>query len=274
MPVTTDYLIVGAVAALVTVTTTPLVAAVARRFGLGRATRRPARAHDADARRRRHRDVPRLRRRARRRLADGPLRPALPEQLRAARRAAGGDGRVRHRPRRRHLGAVGTGQGDRHRGRRHDPRLVRRDDVLLPRPVPRRLLPVDRLDAADHRAVADRHDAGDQPDRRPRRARRRHRVDRGERVLHLQPPPRRPRVPRTGEHRAADRDHRRRRVPRVPAAQLQPGADLHGRRWSAPARPADGRVARASSAGAPTRGSRPTSPGRRTSSSPRSSSRS
>ena len=32
------------------------------------------------------------------------------------------------------------------------------------------------------------------------------------------------------EHRAAVRDHHRRAVPRLPAAQLQSGADLHGRR--------------------------------------------
>ena len=55
------------------------------------------------------------------------------------------------------------------------------------------------------------------------------------------------------QHRPADRDHHRRHLRRLPAAQLQPGADLHGRRWRAAARVCCWRSAPASSAAAPTR---------------------
>ena len=49
------------------------------------------------------------------------------------------------------------------------------------------IVAVDDWVPLDHRAVAARHDPGDQPDRRPRRPRRRHRGDRRRVVLPLQP---------------------------------------------------------------------------------------
>ena len=101
-------------------------------------------------------------------------------------------------------------------------------------------VPLRRLDPAGHRALAARDDPGDQPDRRPRRARRRHRRHRRRRLLPLQPAPHRPRPRSATEHRTADGDHRRRAVPRLPAAQLQPGADHHGRLRRLAARAADG----------------------------------
>ena len=143
--------------------------------------------------------------------AAGPLRPAVRPQLRAGGRRAGGDDHHRRRAVRRRQGAVGAGQGHRHGRRRPRPRLVRRDDVLLPPAVPRRVRPVRRLDPAGHRAVAARHDPGDQPHRRPRRAGRRHRRHRRRRLLPLQPAAERPRPAARAEHRAADGDHRRRR---------------------------------------------------------------
>ena len=100
----------------------------------------------------------------------------------------------------------------------------------------------DDLQAAGHRAVAARHQPGDQPHRRARRARRRHRRHRRVRLLPLQPEAHRPRTARLGQPRPADGDHRGRGVRRLPAAQLQPGADLHGRRRRVAARPAARRV--------------------------------
>ena len=68
-----------------------------------------------DARRRRHRDVRRLRRCARDRAADGRLRPAVRAQLRAARRADRRGRDVRGRAARRRPRHLGAGQGGRHR---------------------------------------------------------------------------------------------------------------------------------------------------------------
>ena len=124
---------------------------------------------------------------------------------------AGGDDHHRRRAVRRHQGPLGAGQGHRHRRRRAGARVVRRDDVLLPAAVPRRVRALRRLDPARHRAVAARHDPGDQPDRRPRRPRRRHRRHRRLRLLPLQPAAEHARPAPRAEHRAADGDHRRRR---------------------------------------------------------------
>ena len=134
------------------------------------------------------------------------------------------------------------GEGDGHRPRRRRVGLVRRDDVLRPRAVLRRDRPVARLEAVGHGAVAAGDDAGDQPHRRSRRARRRDRRHRCRRVLPLQQPARRARPAVGAEHRSAVRDHHGRTLPRLPPAQLQPGADLHGRRRRVPPRVADGRV--------------------------------
>ena len=70
----------------------------------------------------------------------------------------------------------------------------------------------------------------DQPHRRARRARRGHRHHRRDGAVPLLRPAVQGRAARGLEHRAARRGHRRRGLRRVPAAQLQPGADLHGRR--------------------------------------------
>ena len=75
---------------------------------------------------------------------------------------------------------------------------------------------------------------------------------------------------RPRQRRAAHRRRGARRVPRLPAAQLPPRQDLHGRRRRAAARAAARRRSRSPSAATPTR----RSPARRSSSSPRSSSRS
>ena len=123
--------------------------------------------------------------------------------------------------------------------RRPRARAVRRRDVCVPPAVLRRPDPArSRVAAARHRAVAARHDPGDQPDRRPRRSGGRHRRDRCRRVLPVQPGVDRSRCARREEHRTAARDHRGRRVRRVPPVQLQSGAHLHGRRRSAAARAA------------------------------------
>ncbi len=100
---------------------------------------------------------------------------------------------------------------------------------FVPGAVLRSDRPVARLEAAGHRAVAAGDDAGDQSHRRPRRSRRRDRRHRRRRVLPLQQPARRAQPAVGAEHRSAVRDHHRRAVPRLPPAQLQPGADLHGR---------------------------------------------
>ena len=70
---------------------------------------------------------------------------------------------------------LGAGQGDRDRRRRGDPDLVRRDDVLLPGPVLRRLLHRRRLGPAHHRRLVALHGQRGQPHRRPRRSGRGHR---------------------------------------------------------------------------------------------------
>ena len=100
------------------------------------------------------------------------------------------------------------------------------------------------LDAADHRAVAARDDArrstsstastGSPPASSPSRA--------GAFFLYSQQLDRRSALLDAGQRRPADRDHRGRRLRRLPSAQLQPGPDLHGRRRRAAARAADGGV--------------------------------
>ena len=217
VPSTGDYLLIGAVAGVATFLVTPLVAALARWRGW---------LYEPNDRTVHTQPIPAFGGLAMYvgflvalgdGPADGPLRPAVRPQLRAAGRPAGGDDHRRRRAVRRHQGPLGAGQGHRHRRRRPGARVVRRDDVLLPAAVPRRVRPVRRLDPAGHRAVAARHDPGDQPDRRARRAGRRHRRHRRRRVLPLQPAAQHARAAARAEHRPADGDHRRRAVRRLPA---------------------------------------------------------
>ena len=104
VPVTGDYLIIGAVAAVVT-----FARDAARRVGSRTRSRlavppeRAHGAHQADAGDRRPGDVHRVHRRVRRRPSARPLRPAVRPQLRAARHHRGGRRHRRRRPvRRRH----------------------------------------------------------------------------------------------------------------------------------------------------------------------------
>ena len=60
----------------------------------------------------------------------------------------------------------------------------------------------------------------------------------GHRAVPLRRPAVQSGLPRRLEHRAARRGHRGRGLRRLPAVQLQPGADLHGRRGRAVPRPA------------------------------------
>ena len=227
------YAIVLAVALGVTLALTPIVRLLAIRFGAVVAPDgRAARAHEADADARRRGDVRRLPGRDGGGVADGPV----PRDVRPELRAVRGDPRgrrdvLRRRARRSHR-RVTAGQGRGPGPRRELARPVRRLDVLLPdavRPVPhRRRRAVVGLDAARHRAVGRVDDERDQPHRRPRRPRRRHRRDRRLRTVPLRRPVVRRGPSRRREHRAADRDHRGRRVPRVPADELEPGEDHHG----------------------------------------------
>ena len=187
MPSTTSYLLIGLVAAVATFAFTPLVALFARRVGW---------VVEPDERRIHSVATPDvggiamfigLTAAPRSSATQQQLRHHLRPQRRAARSLHRGvpdvhDRSVRRRPR-----DLRACQGGRHdRGcRRVD--LLRRDDVLLPRPVRRRLHDQRRLDPVDHGRLAARHDAGDQPHRRPRRPRCGHRRDRCGRVLHLQP---------------------------------------------------------------------------------------
>ena len=274
MPVTTDYLIVGAVAALVTLSRPRRSSPRSPAVSAGSCTRRPARAHGADPRRRRHRDVRRLRRRARRRRLMDRFDALFAAQLRAARRAARGDGDVRS-------SACSTTSA-RSRRRPRSPARSSPALILVWFGVTMFYFRVPLLDVfflADDWVplvtviwlLGD--DPGDQPHRRPRRAGRRHRRHRRRRVLPLQPRARASSAASTPPNIGPlICDHHGRRVPRLPAAQLQPGEDLHGRRRRAAARPADGRRHE--------RRRRPRRPGEqqfsasRTSSSPRCSSRS
>ena len=211
MPATGDYLIVGAVACLGDVRGDPGRRPVGPVARVALRTQRPHGAHAADPGGRRAGDVRRVSRRLRGGPPDGHVRSTLRPQL----RAAGDRARRRHHHRRRsvgrHQGPVGAGQGHRNRARRARPRLVRRHDVLLPHPVPRRLLPVRRLDPARHGALVDRPHPGHQPHRRPRRARRRHRRHRCGHVLPLRPATRRPRLADPTQPGTDDGDHRGRR---------------------------------------------------------------
>ncbi len=268
MPSLGDYLIIGVVAAVVTFVATPRGRLVRQAARLGVHPQRAVGAHVARARCRWAGDADRLLRRARCGADARSVRRVVPHQHRAARRR---DRRHHHLPRRlhrRHPRHPAAGEGDRHRPRRRGPGLVRRDDVLRPRAVLRRDRPVARLEAAGHRAVAAGDDAGDQSHRRPRRARRRDRRHRCRRVLPLQQPARRARPVVGAEHRSAVRDHHGRAVPRLPPAQLQPGADLHGRLRRLPPRVADGRLDERRRRSRRSRTRRPSS-ARRSSSSPR-----
>ena len=208
-----------------------VVRRVALHFGWVVPPGRSPRARAADAGHRRCRDVPRARRGDGRGLADGPVLDPVPEQLGAARRAAGRGGDLRRRPDRRPPADLGAGEGHGHRHRRRDPRLVRRDDVLLPGAVLRRLLRRRRLGAARDGDLAPADGQRRQPHRRPRRPGRGHRRHRLGHVLPLQPAAQRRRPARSAEHRPPAGHHHPRHVRGLPAPQLQPRPDLHGRRW-------------------------------------------
>ena len=122
------------------------------------------------------------------------------------------------------------------------------------------------------RALGARHGQRHQPHRRARRAGRRHRGHRRRArssSTRMRAAATRALLARR-QHRPAHRRPRARHVPRLPAPQLPPGPDLHGRRRRAAARPADGGVDDGRR-----RSHRPAaSAGSRSSSSPRCSSRS
>ena len=242
MPSLGDYLIIGVVAAVVTFVATPVVGWYRQAAQLGVHPQRTVGAHVARARCRWAGDADRLLRRARCGADARSVRRLVRDQHRAAGRRDRGRHHLHRRLRRRHPRHPAAGEGDRHGPRRRGPGLVRRDDVLRPRAVLRRDRPLVGLEAAGHRAVAAGDDAGDQSHRRARRTRRRDRRHRGRRVLPLQQPARRARPVVAAEHRSVVRDHHGRAVPRLPPAQLQPGADLHGRRRGLPPRVADGRL--------------------------------
>ncbi len=217
MPSTGDYLLIGAVAGVATFVVTPLVAALARWRGwLYEPNDRTVHTQPIPAFGGLAMYVGFLVALATARLMDrfDPLfaRNSEPRGV-----VLGGDDHRRRRAVRRHQGPLGAGQGHRHRRRRTGPRLVRRDDVLLPAAVPRRVRPLRRLDPAGHRALAARHDPGDQPHRRARRPGRRDRGHRRRRVLPLQPAAEHARAAARAEHRPADGDRRRRPVRRLPA---------------------------------------------------------
>ena len=205
MPSTGDYVLIGLVVCAATFVATPLVGALGSMAGLALRAQRPHGAHVADPRHRRSGHVLRLRRCTRGRPPARRLRQPLRPQLRTAGRLGGGGTHHVRRAVGRHQGAVGPRQGDRNRHRRARPRLVRREHVLLPAAVPRGLLPLRRLDPADHRPVAAGDDAGDQPHRRAGRPGRRHRRHRCRRLLPLQPEAVRRRPPEPAQPRSAHR---------------------------------------------------------------------
>ena len=131
VPGTGDYLIIGAVAALVTFAATPLVGRLARTRRWLYYPDRADRAHQADAGDRRAGGVRRVHRRVRRRPPARPLRLGVRPQLRAAASSPPRD-HPRRRAVRRHPERGATGEGDGDRPRRPRPRAVRRHDVLLP----------------------------------------------------------------------------------------------------------------------------------------------
>ena len=126
--------------------------------------------------------------------------------------------------------ALGAGQGDRHGGGGRRARLLRRHDVLLPHPVLRR---------GDHRpgpgpardgalAASGMANAINLIDGLDGLAAGIVAIASGTFFLYGQ------RLDKLGllaaaQHRAARGHHRARHLPRVPAPQLQPGPDLHGR---------------------------------------------
>ena len=98
------------------------------------------------------------------------------------------------------------------------------------------------VDPAADRPVGHRHHQRGQPDRRPGRPGRRgggHRLGGPGR---LRPPPPAPGHAPGRQHRSAHRGDHLRHLPRVPAPQLPPGQDLHGRRRRPAARPLHGRL--------------------------------
>ena len=184
-----------------------------------------------------------------------------------ARRRRDVRGRRARRPARR----VAAGEARRDGARRQPPLALRRVDALLPgavrgpghascsRPTSRRWSPcivvvlfanaINLIDGLDGLAAGIV-------------------IIAGHRAVPLLGPAVQGRVPRGRQHRAARRGDRGRHLRRVPAVQLQPGADLHGRRRRAVPRAAARDDRRSRSAGAPTTSTRapPTSSSRRCSS--------
>ncbi|CAA9470688.1 MAG: Undecaprenyl-phosphate N-acetylglucosaminyl 1-phosphate transferase, partial [uncultured Solirubrobacteraceae bacterium] len=207
-----------------------------RRPGAGaHAARRPARAADrrprrragpstrpqgADPAHRRHRD-----RRRHPHPGSAPGRPRRPVPRHPPRHARRGDPRPGRRPARRQA----ERQAGRRRAHRADPRgRLRRDD--RPRDAAADRRPRPRLAGDPARRAVDRGRLEPrEPDRRDGLARGGHRGDRGG-VLR---DPRR--VVRPHGDRGARRDRLRRHA-RLPAPQLPPGEDLHGRHRGARAR--------------------------------------
>ena len=269
VPGTGDYLIIGAVAAVVTFVATPLVGRLARWRGLAVPPDRADGAHAADPGDRRPGDVRRLHRRLRRGPLARPLRLAVRPQLRAARHH-------RSRP----SSSSSSGFIDDIHGSMPPAKVTAivlaglvlvqygvtmyyfrvpfLDDIFLSSDwtplvtvlwllgMTQAINLIDGLDGLAAGIVA---------------------IAAGSFFLYAQKLSDLDLLAST-ELRPARGDHRRRRVPRVPAAQLQPGADHHGRQRRAAARPADGGVdERRRWAGRPER--HRASSARRTSSSPR-----
>ena len=159
-----------------------------------------------------------------------------------ARDPRGGPAHRAHRRRRRHLGPRLDDQARRAVHRRRPHRLAGR--VRSTRCRSAGITVGSSLDERDDHGLRDRaRDERHQLHRRPRRARRRRRAHRERRVLPLHLPARAEDVAaQLLQPRVAHRRRARRRLRRLPAAQLAPGEAVHGRRRRAPHRPAHGDV--------------------------------
>ena len=243
-----EYLLVGLTTAVLTFLFTGLVRRLRAALGRGRPPAAARRAHGADPAARRPRHVLR---RVRRHVARAPAAGAAP-RVRVLARPDGGAARRRSDRADRHARRP-VRAGLAHQARRADdvrghPGAVRPAVDHLVGAVGRqrrgRLAAGPRPEPGRHPdRAARRHDGQrDELRRRAGRARGRHRAHLRVRDLRVLAPPARPVRRRRRQLPArADRRDARRRVPRVPAAQLPAGQDLHGRLRLDADRPDDGR---------------------------------